>query len=313
MNRARIATFWLPLVGLFPSLLAVAVVESHIHPRMVEFWVVDLVRDLGSNARFAQGLFVTSTVVACYIAVCCVLLAYFCFGITRSSLPRERKRELAWTAVVLWVGFHGLLYGLTFLDLQLFDIAYGALVQVYGAAGSPVTESMTGPMVIPFLSRHLLSVLVPTAMAVAAVCAGSCHAMAVVESAGTDESDAAKATSSLLHSLTAMSGLLVASSVLITLYFHLPAELYASSEAAAEYREFANAVSAFWGAILTLTLVTVYVPPVVGLRSRADVPLSQLLNRGLDRAPPLLRSWKKSEAVLAALAPLLASLLASTF
>ncbi|MXZ70930.1 MAG: hypothetical protein F4Z04_05405 [Acidobacteria bacterium] len=311
MSKARIATFWLPLVGLFPSFLALAVIESHVHPRMVEYWVGDLVRDLGSNARFAQGLFVTSTVVACYIAVCCALLAYFCLGITRSSLPRARKKELAWTAVVLWIGFHGLLYGLTFLDLQLFDIAYGALVQVYGAAGSPVTESMTGPMVIPFLSRHLLSVLIPTAMAVAAVCAGSCHAVAIVESAGPDEGDAGKATTSLLHSLMAMSGLLVASSVLITVYFHLPAKLYASSEAASAYRDFAGAVSAFWGAILTLTLVAVYVPPAVGLRSLAGVPLSQLLNTGLDRTSVFLGSLKKSEAVVAALAPFLASLVAN--
>lgn len=311
MSKARTITLWLPLGGLFPSFLALAVVESHVHPRMVEFWVGDLVQDLGANAGFAQGLFVTSTVVACYIAVCCALLAYFCFGIARSSVPGKRKRELAWTAVVLWVGFHGLLYGLSFLDLQLFDIAYGTLLQVYGAAGPPVTESMTGPMVIPFVSRHLLSVLIPTAMAVAAVCAGSCHAAALVESAGTDEGAAGKAMNGLLHSLTAMSGLLVASSVLITLYFHLPARLYVSGEAAAAYRGFAGAVSAFWGAILTLTLVAVYVPPAVGLRSLADAPLSELLNAGADRASVLLRSWKKSEAVLAALAPLLATLVAN--
>ncbi len=311
VSKRRIGTLGKAVVGLVPALLAIGVIESHVHPELVDFWIEGLLQDLGSNVRFAQGLFVTSTAVACYLVVCCALLAYFCVGIARSTLPRERKRGLAWRAAALWLAFHGLLYVLALRDLQLFKVFYGSLQEIFEAAGPPVTEAMTDPMVTPYLSRYLLSVLIPTTAAVAAVCAGSCHAAAVVESAGMDEGDAAKAMTSLLHSLLAMSGLLVAGSVLITLYFHLPAALYRSSEAAAAYREFAGAVSAFWGAILTLTLVAVYAPHAVALRSAAGVPLSHLLNAGLDRASLFVRSWRKSEAVLAALAPLVASLVAS--
>ena len=72
-----------------------------------------------------------------------------------------------------------------------------------------------------------LSILLPVAFGVAAVCAGSCHAAAIVESArGRDDGDrgqaARDAADRLVHSLVAMSALLVGSTLLLTLYFRLP-------------------------------------------------------------------------------------------
>lgn len=72
---------------------------------------------------------------------------------------------------------------------------------------------------------------------VAAVCAGSCHAAAIVEAARAgDEGDrgqaARDAADRLVHSLVAMSALLVGSTLLLTLYLRLTQALYAAGEAA---------------------------------------------------------------------------------
>ena len=71
----------------------------------------------------------------------------------------------------------------------------------------------------------------------------------------------------------AMSALLVGSTLLLTLYFRLPQALYGAGEPAAaggaEYVDFANVVSIFWGIVMTLTLVAVYAPHAVALRSHA--------------------------------------------
>ena len=87
----------------------------------------------------------------------------------------------------------------------------------------------------------------------------------------------------LVHSLMAMSLLLVGSTLLLTLYFRLPQALYGAGEAAAaggaEYVDFANVVSVFWGIVMTLALVAVYAPHAVALRSHAPVPFGELCSR----------------------------------
>ena len=60
---------------------------------------------------------------------------------------------------------------------------------------------------------------------------------------------------------------------------------------------------------MTLTLVAVYAPHAVALRSHAPVPLGELLQQGAESERPLLRRMaKKAEVVVSALAPLLAAL-----
>ena len=308
---------WRLLVGVVPALLAVATVELLVGPEVVELLVGRLVQGVDAEPRFARGMIMMAALTVCYVALCLALLAYYCSGVAASVLPADRKRRLATAGIVAWIGFHAVLAGLAVVDLQLYSIAYDSIVRIYQEAGGPVAAAMTGGAGPLGVSRHLISILLPVAFGVAAVCAGSCHAAAIVEGAsGTDQGDggqaARDAADRLVHSLIAMSALLVGSTLLLTLYFRLPQALYGAGEAAApggvEYLSFANVVSIFWGLVMTLTLVAVYAPHAVALRSHAPVPLGELLQKGAESSAVYSGLARKAEVVVSALAPLLAAL-----
>lgn len=308
---------WRLVVGVAPALLAVVTVELLVGPEVVELLVGRLVQGVDAEPRFARGMIMMAALTVCYVALCLALLAYYCCGVVASPLPPDRKRRLATAGIVAWVGFHAVLAGLAVVDLQLYSIAYDSIVRIYQEAGGPVAAAMTGGAGPLGVSRHLASILLPVAFGVAAVCAGSCHAAAIVEGAagkGQDDGEqgARDAADRLVHSLIAMSALLVGSTLLLTLYFRLPQALYGAGEAAApagvEYLDFANVVSIFWGVVMTLTLVAVYAPHAVALRSHAPVPLGQLLQKGAESSAMYSGLARKAEVVVSALAPLLAAL-----
>ena len=173
---------------------------------------------------------------------------------------------------------------------------------------------MTGDWLAPRISRHLVSILLAATAGVAAVCAGSRHATAIVHDARADENKAEEAVNRLLHAFMAMSGLLVASILLLMLSFRLPASLYGTGEAAdariAEYLGFANVLSVFWGVVFTLTLVAVYAPHALALRSLSGVSLGQILSKGLESGSSVKSLVQKTEVAVSAVAPLLAALTA---
>ena len=308
---------WRLLVGVVPALLAVVTVELLVGPEVVELLVGQLVQGVDAQPRFARGMIMMSALTVCYVALCLALLAYYCSAVGASPLPADRKRRLAVAGIAAWIGFHAVLAGLAVVDLQLYSIAYDAIARIYEQAGGPVAAAMTGDVGPLGVSRHLISILLPVAFGIAAVCAGSCHAASIVEGArGGDHGDpgqtARDAADRLIHSLMAMSALLVGSTLLLTLYFRLPQALYRAGEAAppggAEYVDFANVVSIFWGIVMTLTLAAVYAPHAVALRSYAPVPLGQLLQQGVESGAFYSGMAKKAEVVVSALAPLVAAL-----
>ena len=311
---------WKLLVGVVPAALAVVTVEVLVGPEVVELLVDQLLQGVDAQPRFARGMIMMSALTVSYVALCLALLAYYCGGVGASPLPADRKRRLAVAGIGAWIGFHAVLAGLAVVDLQLYSIAYDSIVRIYQQAGGPVAAAMTGDVGPLGVSRHLVSILLPVAFGVAAVCAGSCHAAAIVEGAREgDEGDegargqsARDAADRLVHSLMAMSALLVGSTLLLTLYFRLPQALYLAGEAAppggAEYVDFANVVSIFWGIVMTLTLVAVYAPHAVALRSHAPVPLGELLQQGAESGALYSGLAKRAEVVVSALAPLLAAL-----
>ena len=308
---------WRLLVGVVPALLAVLTVELLVGPEVVELLVGQLVQGVEAQPRFARGMIMMSALTVSYVALCLALLAYYGGAVGVSPLPADRKRRLAVAGIAAWIGFHAVLAGLAAVDLQLYAIAYDSIVRIYEQACGPVAAAMTGDAGPLGVSRHLISILLPVAFGVAAVCAGSCHAAAIVEGVrGGDEGDrgqaARDAADRLVHSLVAMSTLLVGSTLLLTLYFRLPQALYAAGEVAspggAEYVDFANVVSIFWGIVMTLTLVAVYAPHAVALRSHAPVPLGELLQQGAETGAFYSGVAKKAEVVVSALAPLLAAL-----
>ena len=135
----------------------------------------------------------------------------------------------------------------------------------------------------------------------------------MVESARDGDADpnrrVAKALDDLLCRRIARSGLVVASTLLVTLYFRLPAALYGLGFSAArhieEFLDSANVVSVFWSMVLTLTLAAVYAPQAMDLRSLVSVQLGQLLNTWADAGSRLSVLVKKTEAAVSTLAPVL--------
>ena len=305
---------WVILTGFLPAALAIAVFEVLIDPELISILIDDLGRGLHFVSSFVRGLVLMSTFVACYVAVCLALLGYFSLGFARSGLPADSKRAVAGAGIVSWIAFHAVLAGLGSLDLRLFSIAYDSLVAIYERAGDPVAAAMTGDALGPGISRHLASILLPASAGVAAVCAGSCHAIAIVHEAKSGQTKPEEAVNRLLHGFMAMSGLLVASTLLLTLSFRLPAALYGTGEAAeariTEYLGFANVLSAFWGAVFTLTLVAVYAPHALALRSLSGMPLGQFLSRAFETGSSVKGLVQKTEVAVSTVAPLLAALTA---
>ena len=300
------------MTGFLPIGLGIAVFEVLIDPDLVDFLIDDLAEGLVSTSSFVQGLLMMSTVVFCYIVLCLALLGWFSAAFARCDLTAEGKRAVAAAGIVSWIAFHAVLAWLSSLDPRLFLIAYDSLVQLYERTGDPVATTMTGYAIAPGISRHLASILLPSSVAVAAVCAGSCHAIAIVHEAKAAKSKPEEALDRLLHAFMAMSGLLVASTLLVMLSFRLPASLYGTGDAAdariAEYLGFANVISTFWGVVFTLTLVAVYAPHAVALRSLSRLPFGQLLTKGLESASSIKILVQKTEVVVSILAPLLAAL-----
>lgn len=308
---------WKLLVGVVPALLSVVTVELLVGPEVVELLVGRLVQGVDAQPQFARHMILMSGLTACYVTLCIALFAYDCNGVATSGLPVARKRRMAVAGILTWVSFHAVLVSLSFFDLQLYSIAYDSIVKIYREAGDPVAAAMTGDVGLPGLSRHLISILFPVAFGAAAVCSGSCHATAIVEGARRrdqeDRDEAARdALERLVHCLIAMSTLLVASTLLLTLYFRLPQALYGAGELAStvrvEYLDFANVASIFWGIVMTLTLVAVYLPHAMTLRSISPRPLGQLLQEEAEGNAFYSGVVKKAEVVVSALAPLMAAL-----
>ena len=303
---------WVILTGLIPVALAGAVIEILVAPELVDLLTRDLAQGVASSPPYVEGVIFVSTLAICYLSLCIALLGYYCAGFARSALPRPTKLRLAATGIAAWFVFLCLLIGSSQLDLQIYSIAYGSILAIYQQAGDPVAGAMTGAVAIPGVSRHLLSVVLPTAGGVAAVCAASCHGIALVDRARTERGRAKEVVDDLVRSIMAMSGLLVGSTLLIALYLRLPASLYGVGEIADQrvsaYLDFANAVTILWGTILVLTLAALYLPHALAVRSLAGVSLGQILTASEERAPSRWGFLKKLEVAVAAVAPLLAAL-----
>ena len=298
---------WKLLFGMVPALLSVVTVELLVGPEVVELLIGRLVQGVDAQPQFARGMIMMSALTVGYVALCLALLAYYCNGVAASALPANRKRRVAVAGIAIWVLFHAVLAGLSVFDVQLYSIAYHSISQVYQQAGGPVAAAMTGDAGLLGVPRHLISILFPVAFGAAAVCAGSCHAAVIVEGARRGgQSDRTEAAGN------ALDRLVLGSTLLLTLYFRLPQTLYGAGEAAstvgAEFLDFANVASMFWGVVMTLTLVAVYAPHAMALRSLAPVSLDQLLRKGEEGSAAYVGLVKRAEVLVSALAPLLAAL-----
>jgi hypothetical protein len=73
---------------------------------------------------------------------------------------------------------------------------------------------------------------------------------------------------SLQRAFYALSIVLVTSTLALMLFFQLPADLTSGAEQLGLQR-YARGLTVFWGAAMTMTLMAVFVPPVLALRAAA--------------------------------------------
>ena len=310
---------WKLLFGMVPALLSVVTVELLVGPEVVELLIGRLVQGVDAQPQFARR---HDYDVRAHGRLCRALprstLAYYCNGVAASTLPTNRKRSVAAAGIATWVLFHVVLAGLSFLDVQLYfhslplDLAglpsgrrrrgggHDRRCGLAGRSPPPDFDSLSGRIwsrggLRRFLSRHRHRREAPGEET--RVIAPRPQVMRWI---------------AWSHGLIAMSALLVGSTLLLTLYFRLPQTLYGAGEAAstvgAEFLDFANVASMFWGVVMTLTLVAVYAPHAMALRSVAPVPLDQLLRKGEEGSAAYVGLVKRAEVLVSALAPLLAAL-----
>ena len=86
---------WKLFFGMVPALLSVVTVELLVGPEVVELLIGRLVQGVDAQPQFAQGMIMMSALTAGYVALCLVLLAYYCNGVATSALPTNRKRQVA--------------------------------------------------------------------------------------------------------------------------------------------------------------------------------------------------------------------------
>jgi hypothetical protein len=107
----------------------------------------------------------------------------------------------------------------------------------------------------------------------------------------------------LQHAFYALSIVLVTSTLALMLFFQLPAALASGAEQLGLQR-YARGLTVFWGATMTMTLMAVFVPPLLALRAAARARhraagLSQDFDRWLAEHAPL--SVQRQLANLAAM------------
>jgi hypothetical protein len=209
------------------------------------------------------------------LATCVAVMAYYALRLRELDQARRRGafRILAATAgcaviaVVLVRSLRGAAYVLSFQNirdlLQQTSVTHDFSLPAYHVPAIPYLANITPIAVavgLPFLFG-VLAVIVAVPVGAAAATFGAIE----------DEEwqvGFAERVAMLQRAFYGLSIVLVASTVALMLFFQLPAEI-ALDEGRVGLLRYARGLTVFWGAVMTLTLLAVFTPPVLALRSRA--------------------------------------------
>ena len=262
--------------------------------------------------EFARGFLQISALTLAYLLICLAAIQYFWREVRAAGAELSAGRRRAVDACCAAIGGFGAALAVvhTFFP-SFFAISRITLEPTIGAYGAA-----TGAIGISRLHGQLLA-LAPNLAGVAAAVMGSLHAAlvtrrAVAEAGPAPIEDGATpdgVPASLLNGMVVVSGVLVASVLLVSLHVHAHGPLYGAGAPAA-HAEFANFVSVVWGIGLSLVVALIYVPHLVRLGyagGSAPAGAAAADRAGAPRGAPL---FQKVEMALAIFGPVIIAVLA---
>jgi hypothetical protein len=211
------------------------------------------------------------------LATCLAVMAYYWLRLRELDQARRRGafRILAMTAVcaviaVVLVRFlRGAAYVLTFQNirdlLQQTPVTHDFSLPAYRVPAIPYLADFT-PVAVVVGLPFLFGVLA----VIAAVPVGAAAATFQLVEDGEWRVNFAERVAMLQGAFYALSTVLVTSTVALMLFSELPAEI-ALDEGRVALLRYARGLTVFWGAVMTLTLLAVFTPPVLALRRQAKI------------------------------------------
>jgi hypothetical protein len=209
------------------------------------------------------------------LATCLSVMAYYALRLRELDQARRRGavRILAVTAVwsaiavALVRSMHGAAYVLTFQNirdlLQQASVTHDFSKPAYHVPAVPYLADIT-PIAVVVGLPFLFGVLA----VITAVSVGAAAATFQPIEDGEWQVSFAERVVMLQRAFYALSLVLVTSTLGLMLFFQLPAEI-ALDEGRIALLRYARGLTIFWGAVMTLTLLAVFTPPVLALRSQA--------------------------------------------
>ncbi|MCY3745631.1 MAG: hypothetical protein OXH05_05315 [Acidobacteria bacterium] len=282
-----------------------------------QLWITDgLARAIAPQAtgpadvgEFARGFIQLSAVTLVYILICLAAIQYFWREI-RAATGADPSAGRSRAACAAIGGFGAALIVIHTFFPSVFAISRITLEPTMSAYG-PATDAIG----ITRLHGQLLA-LAPNLAGVATAIMGSFHAAlvtrkAVAQADGAPEGNGAipgEVPASLLNGMVVVSGVLVASVLLVSLHVHGHGPLYGAGALEAQ-AEFANFVSVAWGIGLTIIVALIYVPHLVllghaGRSAAAAVPAADHADG--PRGAPL---FQKVQVALAFFGPVIIGVL----
>ena len=239
-----------------------------------QVWITDgLARAIAPPAagptkvgEFARGFIQISAVTLVYVLICLAAIQYFwrdVRAVAGMDLSAGRRRAMSACGAVIGVFGAALIVIHTFFPsfFAISRITLEPTIAAYGAA--------TDPIEISRLHGQLLA-LAPNLAGVATAVIGSFHAALVTRRAVAEAHRAPEGNgptpgevpAPLLNGMVVVSGVLVASVLMVTLHVHAHGPLYGAGASDAQ-AEFANFVSVTWGIGLSVIAALIYLPHLV--------------------------------------------------
>lgn len=295
------------LFGGAPFLVAMVAVHTLVDQPMIAMTTSELTQGLDSKADFTAEILKMSGISVVYIALCTGLISVFVHLARKPDKPCKRFISCL-TPFIVSLGIFLLIWGFIYcaLDKPITRSTNALIDAVYeNAVYKQVTPETAQSSWMRAGQRNILHYTV-RAFGFATLVVGVFCTMMIVASAKKGKARSiTTARSLLLNSMTAMTVLLVASSVLIVLSLHIHHPLYENKLVFQRFDRFAHAVGVLWGCIFTSTLAGIYVPSVFRLQDLSKTPAG--------RSNQLLGGKQSLEVALATLAPLIAAALSAFF
>ena len=267
-------SLWPALPPVLPLLGAVAILEFLAPGGTPEDFAKPLLGGSGLAARHLGGRLGYAAVAFFHAAVCAGAIGFFWEQI-REEAGRGRVLAAVLAGAVLILGA---IAGLSGSGLAAYDLSYFNIAEL--VRGAKAGEGLLA-LAPPFgVTKLALMSFVPIAFGVAAaLMASGAACLAAWERPGGPSPGLREPPEPFRDRIQALQqGFFILSAVLVTstltasLFYHLPAEMFAFPAEAPQQKEalldYARGLSLFWGAVYTLTLLAVFVPPALILRGR---------------------------------------------